>query len=173
MPEIKFLLWDIGGVLLSNAWDRHQRRATMDHFALDWEEFGERHDLVVSSFECGQITLDQYLDHTIFYRSRPFERQVLKDYIFPLSRSNPEVLELARQLAVKYPMATINNESRELNLYRIEHYGLRDLFRVFVSSCFVGLPFSPSETHASGVPSWLVSRSARTALPAVKKICSS
>jgi putative hydrolase of the HAD superfamily len=26
-----------------------------------------------------------------------------------------------------------------LNLYRIEKYGLRDIFRVFVSSCFVGL----------------------------------
>ena len=35
-------------------------------------------------------------------------------------------------------MATINNESRELNLYRIEKYGLRKIFRLFVSSCFVG-----------------------------------
>jgi putative hydrolase of the HAD superfamily len=36
-------------------------------------------------------------------------------------------------------MGTINNESRELNLYRIEHYGLHQIFRLFVSSCFVGL----------------------------------
>jgi putative hydrolase of the HAD superfamily len=36
-------------------------------------------------------------------------------------------------------MGTINNESRELNLYRIEKYGLREIFRLFVSSCFVGL----------------------------------
>jgi putative hydrolase of the HAD superfamily len=36
-------------------------------------------------------------------------------------------------------MGTINNESRELNLYRIEKYGLRGIFRLFVSSCFVGL----------------------------------
>ncbi|MGC2022511.1 MAG: HAD-IA family hydrolase, partial [Candidatus Sulfotelmatobacter sp.] len=34
---------------------------------------------------------------------------------------------------------TINNESRELNLYRIEKYSLREIFRLFVSSCFVGL----------------------------------
>lgn len=36
-------------------------------------------------------------------------------------------------------MGTINNESRELNLQRIEKYGLREIFRLFVSSCFVGL----------------------------------
>ena len=36
-------------------------------------------------------------------------------------------------------MSTINNESLELNLYRIQTYGLRDIFSLFVSSCFVGL----------------------------------
>ena len=36
-------------------------------------------------------------------------------------------------------MATINNESTELNLYRIKKFGLREIFTLFVSSCFVGL----------------------------------
>jgi putative hydrolase of the HAD superfamily len=36
-------------------------------------------------------------------------------------------------------MSTINNESRELNLFRIEAFGLREIFSIFVSSCFVGL----------------------------------
>jgi putative hydrolase of the HAD superfamily len=36
-------------------------------------------------------------------------------------------------------MGTINNESRELNLHRIEECGMRKIFQVFVSSCFVGL----------------------------------
>src|SRR5207302_3880666 len=51
------------------------------------------------------------------------------------------VLEFARQLSNsgKYLMATINNESTELNLYRIENFGLREIFDLFVSSCFVGL----------------------------------
>ncbi len=53
----------------------------------------------------------------------------------------PEVLAFARALADsgKYFMGTINNESRELNLHRIEKFGLREIFRLFVSSCFVGL----------------------------------
>jgi len=51
------------------------------------------------------------------------------------------VLALAEELARsgKYFMGTINNESRELNLYRIQTFGLREIFSVFVSSCFVGL----------------------------------
>jgi putative hydrolase of the HAD superfamily len=36
-------------------------------------------------------------------------------------------------------MGTINNESRELNDFRIEKYYMKKIFRVFVSSCFVGL----------------------------------
>jgi len=36
-------------------------------------------------------------------------------------------------------MATINNESRELNRFRIESFGLAKIFDLFVSSCFVGL----------------------------------
>jgi putative hydrolase of the HAD superfamily len=36
-------------------------------------------------------------------------------------------------------MGTINNESRELNQYRIEKFGMRAIFKIFVSSCYVGL----------------------------------
>ncbi len=35
-------------------------------------------------------------------------------------------------------MMTLNNESLELNLYRIEHFGLRDIFEAFFSSCWLG-----------------------------------
>ena len=36
-------------------------------------------------------------------------------------------------------MGTINNESRDLNDYRIRQFGLQEIFDVFVSSCFVRL----------------------------------
>ena len=141
MSNIHAIFWDVGGVLLSNAWDHTQRIAALEHFRLDAEEFHSRHELVVSSFERGKITLDEYLDRTVFYRNRPFTREEFRDYMFSLSRPMPEVLAFARTLANsgKYFMGTINNESRELNLQRIEKYGLREIFRLFVSSCFVGL----------------------------------
>jgi putative hydrolase of the HAD superfamily len=141
LSEIKALFWDVGGVLLTNAWDRTQREAVLEHFHLDREEFADRHELVVSSFERGKISLDQYLDRTVFYQPRPFSREEFKNFMFSLSQPNLEALAFAKRLAdsSKYLMGTINNESRELNQYRIEKFGLRAIFKVFVSSCFVGL----------------------------------
>jgi len=141
VSAIRALFWDVGGVLLTNAWDHTQRSATLQHFALDEEEFHDRHELVVSSFERGKITLDEYLDRTVFYRTRPFTRDAFRDFLFSLSQPLPGSLEFAQSLtdSGKYFMGTINNESRELNDYRIEKFGLRRIFCVFFSSCFVGL----------------------------------
>ena len=141
MTEIRAIFWDVGGVLLTNAWDHSERKAAIQQFGLDEKEFHARHEMVVSSFERGKIPLDEYLQRTVFYRDRPFSHDQFRDFMFSLSRPMTEVLAFARSLADsgKYFMGTINNESRELNLYRIEKYGLRDIFRLFVSSCFVGL----------------------------------
>jgi putative hydrolase of the HAD superfamily len=140
VPAIRAIFWDVGGVLLSNAWDRTQRTTALEHFHLDEAEFHDRHEMVVSSFERGKITLDEYLDRTVFYRTRPFTRDEFRDFMYSLSQPFPEVLSFAQALSDsgKYFMGTINNESRELNYYRIEKCGLRKMFRLFVSSCFVG-----------------------------------
>jgi putative hydrolase of the HAD superfamily len=141
LPHISAIFWDVGGVLLNNAWDREERERAFRQFNLDEKEFADRHEMVVSSFERGKISLDEYLDRTIFYRPRPFAREVFRDYMFSLSQPYPDTLALARELAKsgKYLMATINNESKELNHYRIQTFGLREVFTLFVSSCFVGL----------------------------------
>ena len=141
MPQISAIFWDVGGVLLTNAWDRAQRERALEQFKLDQEEFSDRHEMVVSSLERGKISFNDYLNRTIFYRPRPFAREVFKDYVFSLSQPHREVLAVAEELTKsgKYFMGTINNESRELNLYRIQTFGLREIFSTFVSSCFVGL----------------------------------
>jgi putative hydrolase of the HAD superfamily len=140
LSAIRAIFWDVGGVLLTNAWDRTERTVALEHFHLDEEEFHDRHEMVVSSFERGKITLDEYIDRTVFYRTRPFARDAFRDYMFSLSQPFPEVLEFAQALSDsgKYFMGTINNESRELNNDRIEKFGLRKIFRLFVSSCYVG-----------------------------------
>lgn len=141
MARISAIFWDVGGVLLSNAWDREQRQRTLQYFNLDEVEFDDRHEMLVSSLERGKISLQEYLERAIFYRPRPFTREVFTEYMFSLSQPDVETLRLARELAgsCKYLMSTINNESRELNLFRIQTFGLRDIFSLFVSSCFVGL----------------------------------
>ncbi len=139
MSTIRAIFWDVGGVLLSNAWDHTERTAALQRFHLDGEEFNSRHKLEVSAFERGKITIDEYLDRTVFYCPRPFSREEFRDDMYSQTQPFPEVIQFAQSLSAKYFMGTINNESRELNTYRIEKFGLRKIFRVFVSSCFVGL----------------------------------
>lgn len=149
MPAIRAIFWDVGGVLLTNAWDHSERAKALEEFQLDPTEFQTRHELIVSSFERGKISLNGYLDQTIFYQPRPFTRETFRDSMFSLSQPLPERLAFAESLAGsgKYFMGTINNESRELNDFRIEKFGLRKIFQLFVSSCFVGLRKPESDIY--------------------------
>jgi putative hydrolase of the HAD superfamily len=137
--KIRALFWDVGGVLLTNAWDHEERDLAMTQFLLGWTEFEARHKELVPAFEEGRIGLDEYLERTVFYQARSFTREEFKRFMFSLSKPKAGVLEIARALSGNYFMAMLNNESRELNQYRIETFGLAHCFVLFVSSCFVGL----------------------------------
>jgi putative hydrolase of the HAD superfamily len=139
LAEITTLFWDIGGVILTNGWDRESRKQAAATFRLDWEEFQDRHDLSIPAFDTGQITLNEYLDRTLFYRKRSFTREEFTAFMFAQSREYPEVRAILDQVTKsgKYFVGAINNEPLELNQYRIEAYHLRRNFLVFFSSCYV------------------------------------
>ena len=141
MSYISTIFFDVGGVLLTNAWDHAERRQALARFKIDTAEFQVLHQEVVEKFERGEITLDEYLGHTVFSRPRAFSPDEFRTYMFSLSQPLAGRLELAKGLAKsgQYFMGTINNESSELNAYRIRTFGMRELFSVFVSSCYVGL----------------------------------
>ncbi len=140
MAGITTLFWDIGGVLLTDGWDREERRAACEKFGLEPVDFEQRHQSITDSFEKGEVGLDQYLDLTVFYRSRQFARKDFKDFMFSESRSFQKNLVVAGQLARsgRFLMATLNNESLELNVHRIERFRLRNCFSAFFTSCFLG-----------------------------------
>jgi putative hydrolase of the HAD superfamily len=139
VPKITAVFSDVGGVLLTNGWDRGSRRKACEKFDLDGEEFEDRHELVAAAFDQGDLTLDQYLDRTVFYRSRSNSRQDFKAFMYAQSEAFPESLAVMGRFAQsrKHFLATINNESLDLNLYRINRFGLRDYFSAFFSSCFL------------------------------------
>jgi len=140
VPELTTLFWDIGGVILTNGWDHNSRKDAVEVFHLDAEEFRDRHDLSFPAFDAGQITLDQYLDRTLFYRPRPFSREEFTAFMFAQSKEYAETRAVLSDVARsgKYYVASINNEPRELNDYRIEAFGLRQEFQAFFSSCYLG-----------------------------------
>jgi putative hydrolase of the HAD superfamily len=141
MSTFRAIFFDLGGVCLSNGWDREQRRAITERFGFDYETFDRRHRQVVDALERGQMTLSDYLRWTIFYEPRAFTSDELTEAILALSTPFHETLGLVRALrgGGRYLLATLNNESRELNEHRIERFALRELFTVFFSSCYFGL----------------------------------
>lgn len=139
--QIDLVLFDIGGVLGSNGWDREQRAAAVEHFGLDEEDFQYRHEETVGALEAGQISLDEYLDVTIFCDGRSFGREEFTSFMFAQSIPWPESIGVARELAASATvrLATLNNESEALNEYRIKHFGLHDIFPTFFTSCWLGV----------------------------------
>ena len=141
MHEVTTLFWDIGGVILSNAWDHEERAAAIQHFGLDAKSFEERHELVNTAFETGRMTLDAYLEQTIFYCPRSFSQEQFKAFLFAQSTENRGTRAVLDEVTAtgRYLLATLNNESTELNAYRIRHFQLQRNFKAFFTSCYLGV----------------------------------
>jgi putative hydrolase of the HAD superfamily len=135
--KIKTAFFDVGGVLLSNAWDHAQRREAVAHFSLDAAGFDAAHARLGPQMECGEISLHDYLGRAVFDRPRPFTPA---EFIaFMKSRSQPFDESLALLPSVRARLATLNNEGVALNQYRIDRFGLARHIQTFCSSCYLGV----------------------------------
>jgi putative hydrolase of the HAD superfamily len=139
MGNVTALFWDVGGVVLSNGWDKSARAEAVRRFSLDPLDFEQRHHLAENEFETGKITLETYLDRTVFFRERPFPKDQFKKFIFAQSHENKETRPLLDELTAtrRYFLATLNNESEELNVYRIRKFDLARNFTAFLTSCYL------------------------------------
>ena len=141
MKDTTTLFFDIGGVILTDGWDNKMRSLACRQFDLDLPEFEKAHQLVADLFETGQMGLSDYLDRTVFQTSRAFSKADFVEFIRNQSVPNPDTLAVVKRLAGagQYLMCTLNNESFELNCYRIAEFGLSKYFTAFFSSCFLGV----------------------------------
>jgi len=137
--SINTIFTDIGGVLLTNGWDRGSRRKAIDLFKLDPEETEERHHLTFDTYEVGKITQDEYLDRVVFYKKRSFSRNKFSQFMYDQSKPFPDMLALLSRLKKKYgfKIAVVSNEGRELAEYRIKQFKLNALADFFIVSSFV------------------------------------
>ncbi|WP_443943872.1 HAD family hydrolase [Pedobacter sp. AW1-32] len=137
--KITTLFTDIGGVLLTNGWDRKARAEAAKLFNLEPAELEERHHLTFDTYEVGKITLDEYLDRLAFYEPRTYTKEDFKEFMFSKSLPYNDMIQLVCDLKKKYNLkvAVISNEGRELNQYRINTYKLNEFIDFFISSSFV------------------------------------
>ena len=136
---ITCLFLDIGGVLLTDGWDRNARERAAVKFDLDFADTEDRHHLTFDTYEEGKLTLEEYLDRVVFHQKRPFTKAQFQKFIFAQSKPYPQMIELIRQLKAKHGLKIIvvSNEARELNSHRIRKFKLNGFVDSFISSCFV------------------------------------
>ena len=137
--EIRTLLLDIGGVLLTDGWDHHARKRAAKNFKLEWAEIEARHQLTFDTYEEGKLTLEEYLGRVVFYQKRPFTPAQFRRFMFAQSKPYPAMIELVARLKTLHALklVVVSNEARELNVHRIRKLKLSGFVDSFVSSCFV------------------------------------
>lgn len=136
---IRALFLDVGGVLLTNGWGHESRQLAAKKFELDYNDLDKRHDLTFGTYEEGKLSLDEYLNRTVFHKPRTFSRDEFKSFMYSQSKPYPEMLELVRKLKSKHRLkvAVVSNEGRELTLHRVHAFRLNDFVDFFIFSCFV------------------------------------
>jgi len=143
IPEIKTIFWDLGGVLLTNGWGTRQRAHTLAPIGVDIADFESRYEAANYRWERGQSTARDFFNETLFYPGHPphsFTFEDLWQMVCAESHQlDPATYDILESLSAsrQYTLATLNNESRELNEYRLDTFDLRRHFRYFICSGYV------------------------------------
>jgi putative hydrolase of the HAD superfamily len=142
MSPFDVVLFDVGGVLLTNGWDHAERRAAVEHFHLDLKELEARHAKAADAWERGETSLDQYLDQAVFYEPRSFTREQFFDFMLEQSQPLKDgAMAILKEISASNGcmVGALNNEARETNEFRFGKFDLRRYFKVALSSCYMGL----------------------------------
>jgi FMN phosphatase YigB (HAD superfamily) len=139
---IQTIFWDIGGVLLTNGWDSRQRAHVLPALGVDLAAYEAVHDEVNYYWERGLITAQDFFEQTVI-EANPCLNLTFEQ-IWPLVCGESKVLHpesfdilAALKTSGQYRLATINNESKELNAYRLDAFELRQYFGYFICSGYV------------------------------------
>jgi len=136
------ILFDVGGVLLTNGWDHVERAIVLQQFHLDRTEFEARHPQPYDAWERDAITAKEYLDATVFYQPRAFSHEEFLDAICAQSKLLADGgMGILQELAAsdKCILGVLNNEARATNEYRFKTFGIRQHVKLAFSSCYLGL----------------------------------
>ncbi len=136
------MLFDVGGVLLTNGWDHCERAAVLNKFHVDKDAFEERHARFNDPWERDALSMREYLDQVLFYEPRSFTQDDFIAAICAESAVLPNTgLGILEELAAsgKWMLGALNNEARVPNDYRFRTFGLSQYFDVALSSCYLGL----------------------------------
>ena len=164
MTKITHLFFDIGGVVLTNGWDHISRERSANYFGYDYAESDEKHYKISETFEKGEISRNDYLDKVIFYKKRDFSKKDIVEFMKSQSVAHQSSLDVLEKLCSQgeYHVSTLNNESLELNLFRMQKFELAKYFTNFFSSCFLGVKKPEAEIFQKVL--WITQKSGEQCL---------
>jgi HAD superfamily hydrolase (TIGR01509 family) len=143
IQTVKTIFWDLGGVLLTNGWGTRQRTHTLTPLGVDIADFESRYEAANYHWERGLSTARDFFNETLFYPGHP-ARSFTFEELWPLVCAeshplDPATYDILESLSTSGQciLATLNNESRELNEYRLDSFDLRRHFRYFICSGYV------------------------------------
>ena len=136
---ITHLFTDLGGVLLTNGWDRGLRQLVASQFQIDAGEMDERHHLTYDTYEACKISLSVYLERVVFWEPRPFTEDQVVAFMVDQARCFPEMIELYKRVKAEngLKIVVVSNEGRELTADRIQRFKLKEFVDIFVVSSYV------------------------------------
>src|SRR3989442_9923215 len=124
LAEITTVFSAIGGVILTNGWDRSSRREGANAFHLNWEELQDRHELTFPAFDAGQITLDEYLDRTLFYQPRSFTRDEFMAFMFKYSSDRKSTRLNSSHVRISYAVFCLKKKNKLTIIFDANHIAL-------------------------------------------------
>ncbi len=140
--SVRTVFWDLGGVVLTNGWDLDQRTRVLGRLGVDLKVYENLHAEANRYWERGLMTAREFFAETVL-RPNP-NLDLTFDRLWPQVCAeskvlHPECLDILADLkgAGKLRVATLNNESRELNEHRLDAFKLRSLFDYFICSGYV------------------------------------
>jgi len=138
----KTIFWDIGGVLLTNGWDTQQRGRVLTALGVNLIAYEAIHDEVNYYWERGLMTAQDFFEQTVIETNPNLNLSFEKLWPLVCNESQvlrPECFDILATLknSGQYRLATMNNESKELNAYRLDTFQLRQYFNYFICSGYI------------------------------------
>ena len=141
--KIETIFWDIGGVLLTNGWDQGQRGRVLTELGVNLAAYEAVHDRENWFWERGLMTAEEFFERTVLSTNKELGLTFASVWPLVCGESqvlHPECFDLLRRLRddPDVRLATLNNESRELNGFRLDTFGLRECFDFLICSGYSG-----------------------------------
>lgn len=144
---MKAIIFDLGGVCLTNYWGKRNRLDFSKKFNLDYNKINEYHMKTLRDIILGKITEEEYFNGLFKHQDRGQKTKETINYLRKETKAFQEVLDFIKTLAENYKIYAFTNEIKEAAEFRIKKFNLSEYFKKIFISSIVGLEKYDKEAY--------------------------